>query len=79
MEMQEMSASIERVEKLTKRGLLTVCEAEKKITAIIDSFFPDEAYTTIDKWNELNQRKRLAHRRKWRFLLELSKDPERVC
>jgi len=79
MEIIEMYQNIERVEKLTKRGLLTVCEAEERINKFIENAFPWDAYTTAEKWEALMKEKRLAHRRKWRFLLDLSKDIERIC
>ena len=74
MTITEMKESIEKVERMTKRGLLTVYEAESRITDLIEEALPDSGFVTIAEFNERQKQRRLANRRKWKFLLDQSKE-----
>ena len=70
----EMKEKISRTEKMARRGLLTAREAELRITRLIDDTLVEDAFTSREAWAKLEEEKRLADRRKWRFLLSLTKE-----
>lgn len=72
MTVKEMKQQIDRVEKMAIRGLLTASQAERRIGQLIDEALPEEAILDEEIWKRMEQR-RLAERRKWRFLLTLTK------
>lgn len=74
MTLAEMKDSITRTEKIAKRGLLTPYEAERRITQLIDDTLPEDAFTSREGWVKIMEQRRLAERRKWRFLLSLTKE-----
>ena len=77
MNVKEMKFQIDRVEKMTNRGLLSASEAEEQIGNIIDKALPEEAILDDESWKRMEQR-RLAERRKWRFLLSATKECSEV-
>lgn len=78
MTVPELKQHTKRVENMAKRGLLSVEEAERRLTQLIDETLPEQAFTTPEKWEKLMEQRRLANRRKWRFLLSLTKEKARV-
>lgn len=78
MTVMEMKEQISRTEKMARRGLLTAREAELRITRLIDDTLVEDAFTSREAWAELEEQRRLADRRKWRFLLSLTKDKVEV-
>lgn len=72
MTVKEMKQQIDRIEKMAIRGLLTASQAERRIGQLIDEALPEEAILDEEIWKRMEQR-RLAERRKWRFLLTLTK------
>lgn len=74
MTVQELKQQIERIENMAKRGLLSAEEAERRLTQLINEALPEQAFTASKKWLKLMEQRRLANRRKWRFLLSLTKE-----
>lgn len=72
MTAKEMKQQIDRVEKMAIRGFLTASEAERRIGKLIDEALPEESILDEEIWKRMEQR-RLAERRKWRFLLTMTK------
>ena len=77
MTIAEMKASIAKIEKMKKRGLLSVEEAEDRINQFIDEALPSESVLDEESWRRMEQR-RLAKRRMWRFLLSESKTANEI-
>lgn len=77
MTVTEMKEQISRTEKVARRGLLTPREAELRITQLIDEGLVEDAFMGEKEHERLMAQRRLAERRKWRFLLDLTKDKER--
>ena len=75
MGIMEMKEQIKRVEDMTLRGLLTPHECEQRIDYFIGQALPHDSNSDA----KIMQERRLAYRRKWRFMIELTKDPDRVC
>ena len=71
----QLNEAVEKVMRQTKRGLLSAEEAGNRIDALIDGMLPiNAAYDSpYMNWKAMEKR-RLAKRREWRFLLESSKD-----
>ena len=72
MTVGEMKERIDRIEKMAKLGFLSASEAEQRISQLIDETLPEEAILDEEIWKRMEQR-RLAERRKWRFLLTMTK------
>jgi len=77
MNIKEMKIKISCTEKLAIRGLLSYNEAEQQISMIIDKYLPVESVLDEESWRRMEQR-RLAERRKWRFLLKITSDHTEV-
>lgn len=76
-ELKEMNEMISRVEIMARRGLLSVYEAELRITRLIDDTLPEPAFTSREEWERIMEQRRLLKRREWRFLLSLTKEKAR--
>lgn len=74
MTVAEMKEKISRTEIMARRGLLTPREAELRITQLIDDPSLEETFTDAEGYLRLMEQRRLADRRKWRFLLSLTKE-----
>lgn len=77
MTIKEMNNEIKRVESFQKRGFLSVYEAESSITQLIESVLPEQPFTTKEAWEKRMEQRRLAYRRMWRFLLDVTKEKVR--
>ena len=75
---ENMKAKISRTEMMARRGLLTPREAELRITQLIDEALVEDDFTSDEEHAKLMEQRRLADRRKWRFLLSLTKDKVEV-
>lgn len=74
MKTSEMRDRIRRVEIMAKRGLLTVREAEQRITQLIDETLVADEIMSREEYFKIMEQRRLADRRKWKFLLSLTKE-----
>ena len=74
MKLSEMEEQIRRVEIMAKRGLLTAREAEQRITQLIDETLVADEIMSREKYFKIMEQRRLADRRKWKFLLSLTKE-----
>ncbi len=70
----ELKSQMNHVEKLAKRGLLSPRETEQRITGFIDDILADYVLRSREENIKLEEARRLADRRKWRFLLSLTKE-----
>lgn len=73
----EMNDLLDRTERLSKRGLITDSEAESRMIDIIDNklpYYDKRRQYNLDEYEEVLDQRRLARRRMWKFLLEITEE-----